>query len=198
MELNDPILSRDEVYRRIGGCLDLISDPKIRDDVIELTRRAPEYFWIRPGSYSGYHNGTRYGLWHHTLKLCHTIDVLAPAKEAQGVMTKRDIDRALAAAILHDQRKNGEDIESEQTSNDHPRVMAELVREHSDLDELVARAIEEHMGGFDQEPYPSSEIADLVHTADMIASADTMGVGLPTPIPEELDSLVYTEVTDDE
>lgn len=197
IELNDPNLTRDEVYRRLPT-LAHIDDKDIRDDVIHLSRHAPEYFWIRPGSYSGYHNGTRRGLWHHTLKLSKAIETLAPSRMEMGVLTPEDTDLAHAAAIIHDQWKNGADPESDQTSDAHPHVAATLIREHTDLNEVVARAVREHMGAFDGKPHPSSAVSSLVHDADMLASDDEIRLAIASPVPSELDELVDETYTVEE
>lgn len=193
----EPTLSRDEVYRRLPS-LECITDTAIRNQVMWMTRRAPEYFWRRPGSYRGYHNGHKHGLWLHTLKVNRAVDVLAPSFQARGVLTEQDVNRAHAAAIVHDQWKNGDDPQNDETDSDHPRVAADIVREHTALDELVARAVEEHMGGFDEEPYPSSQVSLLLHEADMIASDDSIGVSIYEPVPSELREYAHDSMAVDD
>lgn len=185
-------LTYDEARRRVPT-YQFISDRRMREEVLGLTTRAPPYFWIRPGSYSGYHNAERHGLWHHTLKLSAAIETLAPMYRAQNRLNDLDRDRAHAAAILHDQMKNGEDPESDQTSNDHPSIMAERIRTETsarDLGAIVETAVREHMGGFDDSMYPSSAVSELVHTADMLAADDDVNLGVPSPVPKELSDLV--------
>ena len=101
-------------------------------------------------------------------------------------------DIAHAAAVLHDQRKAGED--GEETQSDHDWWMGGVVRQESELGETVARAIEEHMGAWGDGPDPSSTLAELVHVADMVASDDNVEISLPGPVPRELEAHGYEEV----
>lgn len=184
-ELIDPRLQYAETEELLPTA-QFIDDDDIHYEVIRLSRRAPEYFWTRPGSYSGYHNGHEHGLWLHTLKLSVMIERLAPSYVERGELTELDVDRLHAAAILHDQRKNGEDPDSEDTASDHEDVMAEVVREHSALDETVARMIEAHMGPWGEGKTPGSRLEEVLHVADMLASDDHVDVAIPEPVPEAL------------
>lgn len=185
---NTQQMTYDEAYRRMPT-LDRIQDDEMAHSVRQLTAHAPEYFWIRPGSYNEYHNATKRGLWHHTLKLSTAIDILAPSRLECNQIEPRDVDRAHAAAILHDQRKNGEPG-SEKTLHEHDSEMAELVREESSLDEAIAHAIDAHMGGWGTEPQPQSNLAQLVHDADMLASEDECRLSVYEPVPRELREIV--------
>lgn len=181
-------LEPDEVYRRMPT-LDLIDDGDVRHVTASLTARAPEYFWRVPASTSGYHhpacNGDR-GLWAHTLMLSTVIDRLSDTYVGQGRLTEYDVDLAHAAAILHDQRKNGDpERPSKKSTSDHDLRMAAVVRE-SDLPDVVADAIATHMGAWYDGPVPETDLQDLVHTADMVSSTSTITPKVQGPIPEEL------------
>ena len=190
-DLSDPPLSPAEARRRMPS-LELIENDAIREETRRLTRYAPDYFWIRPGSTAGYHNAHENGLWAHTLKLSTVIERLADSYTERGLLRKPlDVDRAHAAAILHDQRKAGED--GEETQSDHDWWMGGVVRQESELGETVARAIESHMGAWGDGPDPSSTLAELVHVADMVASDDNVDIALPAPVPEELEAHGYEE-----
>jgi len=91
-------------------------------------------------------------------------------------------------------RKAGED--GSETRSDHDLRMAAVLRETRSCDELVERAIAEHMGPWYEGPDPSSTLAELVHIADMVASADESGiqVALPEPVPHELREAGYEGV----
>lgn len=183
-ELTEPPLTYAEAKRRMPS-LELIDNSEIRAEVLELTRFAPAYFWERPGSTAGYHNGHEHGLWAHTLKLSTVIERLADSYTERGLLRRgSDIDRAHAAAILHDQRKAGED--GEETLNDHDWWMGGVVRQESELGEAIARAVEAHMGPWYAGPEPTSTLEEVVHVADMIASDDNVEIGIPAPIPAEL------------
>lgn len=180
-----PVVSDEEVVRRIPT-LHLIGSSDIREDVISLTQYAPQYFWERPGSYSGYHNGDTHGLWFHTLKLSSAIQTLKDTQIVRGNLTEMDIDAVHAAAILHDQWKNGVNPQSENTADNHASVAAEVASEYSELPYTTIQAIHQHMGPFDSEPDCHTAAAELVHTADMIASDDTMDTGVYGPVPSEI------------
>lgn len=95
-------------------------------------------------------------------------------------------DYARAAALLHDQRKNGPpESPSTSSTSDHDLQMAEYIRSY-DGPELVARAVECHMGAWYDGPEPDSPLCELVHNADMLASTANATLALPGPIPEEL------------
>jgi len=187
-----PPISAPEAERRMPS-LDLIENDEIREETRKLTMFAPAYFWERPGSTAGYHNAHDHGLWAHTLKLSTVIERLADSYTERGLLRKPlDVDRAHAAAILHDQRKAGED--GEETQSDHDWWMGGVVRQESELGEAVARAVESHMGAWGDGPDPSSTLAELVHVADMVASDDNVEIALPAPVPEELTAHGYEEV----
>lgn len=194
-DLAEPPLTGGEVRRRIPS-LALIDDDELSASVMELTRFAPAYFWERAGSTSGYHNAHKHGLWAHTLKLSTIIERLADSYVERGLIRHADVDRAHAAAILHDQRKAGED--GEETLSDHDWFMGGVIRQESDIGETVARAVESHMGPWYSGPIPQSHLGELAHVADMVASDNNIDVALPAPMPEELREFGYEEVELDE
>ena len=189
-DLSDPPLSPAEARRRMPS-LDLIENDAIRSETAHLTRYAPDYFWIRPGSTAGYHNAHEHGLWAHTLKLSTVIERLADSYIGRGLLRPDDVDRAHAVGVLHDQRKAGES--GEETFSDHDIQMGGVVRQESELGETVARAIESHMGAWGDGPDPSSTLDELVHVADMVASDDNAEISLPGPVPRELEAHGYEE-----
>lgn len=190
-ELAEPPLSRAEAKRRMPT-LRLIDDDELRHDVAGLTRFAPAYFWTRPGSTAGYHNAHEHGLWAHTLKLSTVIERLADSYVERGLIRDADVDRAHAAAILHDQRKEGR--AGDGTASDHDLQMATGVRQHVG-DEIVARCVASHMGAWYDGPDPQSPLEELVHVADMVASDDNCICKLQEPIPEELQRLGFEGVS---
>jgi hypothetical protein len=191
-DLSDPPLTPAETRRRMPS-LALIDDDDIRAETRRLTQYAPAYFWTRPGSTAGYHNAHEHGLWAHTLKLSTVIERLADSFAERGLLrAPLDVDRAHAIAVLHDQRKAGED--GDETQSDHDWWMGGVVRQESELGEAVARGIEEHMGAWGDGPDPSSTLAELVHVADMVASDDNVEIALPAPVPEELREAGYEGV----
>lgn len=193
-------LSPSEVERRIPS-IRLIEDDNLWRETARLTADAPDYFWTVPASTSGYHHprcrGER-GLWAHTLMLSSVIERLAESRVALGELTEDEVDVARAAAILHDQRKNGDPASPSSSSvSDHDLRMADVVRSELDVDVLVrdavADAIAAHMGPWYDGPEPETPVERLVHDADMIASTASITPELPEPVPDELADVVATD-----
>ena len=185
-----------EATRRMPT-LRLIGDPDIRSETARLTASAPEYFWRVPASKSGFHHPKCtgvHGLWAHTLMLSTVIARLGPTYVEQGRLTEEDVEHAHAAAILHDQRKNGpKDNPHDKSVTDHELMMADVVHE-SDLPDDIALAVRCHMGAWYADTAPETDLDDLVHTADMVASTSTITPGVQGPIPEELQPIGLEEV----
>ena len=184
-----PPLSPAETRRRLPA-LELIGSDHIREATCEISSFAPQYFWTRAGSTSGYHNAHQHGLWAHTLKLSTVIERLADSYTERNLIREEDIDRVHAAAILHDQRKAG--MDGDETRRDHDLRMGQLVADEMG-DTIVARLVEEHMGPWYQGPPPQSPRAELLHQADMVASDDNCDIDLPGPVPDELQAHGYQE-----
>ncbi|WP_090312443.1 HD domain-containing protein [Natronorubrum texcoconense] len=182
-------LSSEETLRRLPT-LELIDDERTRAFTINLSSKAPEYFWEVPASTSGYHHpacqGDR-GLWAHTLMLSTVVDRLADTYVEQELIEPEEVPLAHAAVVLHDQRKNGDpENPSNKSTSDHELRMARVIRE-SPLDDRVADAVESHMGAWYADTQPETPLDQLVHTADMVASTASITPGVQGPIPEELE-----------
>lgn len=182
-----------DVRRRLPA-IDLIEDDHIRQETLRLSAQAPMYFWEVPASTSGFHHPAcrkRRGLWAHTLMVCTAVERLSDSyAERFGV----DADLARSAAILHDQRKNGNpESPAEKSVQDHDLRMGRVVREDSELPDMIADAVDEHMGAWYDGPEPSSPLAEMVHNADMLASTSNATLAVPGPIPEELEFLDLEE-----
>jgi hypothetical protein len=188
-ELPTPKLSVEETRRRLPP-IDYIEDDKIRLEVIELSRRAPAYFWVEPAAQGDYHNElcrNQHGLWAHSLMVSTGVEYFSDSWVVQGRITEEEVDYARAAAILHDQRKQGPHHDPKDSStSDHNLSMADVIRQESDLPEKVATATEEHMGPFYDGPAAESEIGKLVHVADMAGSTNEYTATIPAPAPDEL------------
>jgi hypothetical protein len=178
-------LDLDEVERRVPT-LQLIEDNHLRKCTAALTTKAPDYFWSVPASTSGYHHPLcrmERGLWIHTLMLSTVIDRLSDSYVEQGLIEESAVDRAHAAAILHDQRKNGVP-DTGSSVGDHELLMADVIRD-AGLPEEIASAVESHMGPWYSEQEPESELDRLVHTADMVASTPSITPAIQEPLPSE-------------
>lgn len=189
-------LDDSEVRRRMPA-LDLIQDDAIQRRTARLTRRAPAYFWDAPASSSGYHHALcrgKHGLWLHTLMVSTVVERLIPSYVEQGLLEPGDADVVRAAAILHDQRKNGDPEDPSETSvSDHEWLMANVIAEESELPVEVADAVLTHMGPWYDGPAPTAPYQRLVHLADMVASAHTITAAIPAPAPAELQELGAVE-----
>ena len=190
-------ISVEEVTRRVPT-LRLIRSEDLRRETARVTARAPSYFWTVPASTSGYHHplcrGER-GLWVHTLMLSTVVEELGESRQELGELDREDVDRAHAAAVLHDQRKNGDPSRPSETSvSDHDLRMGSVLREESDLPDAVASAVESHMGPWYDGPEPSTPVERLVHTADMVSSTASITPSVQGPLPEEISHLDVEEV----
>lgn len=186
----------EEVERRLPA-LELIVDDEIRAETARLSANAPTYFWRVPAASptSDYHHPLcreRHGLWAHTLMLLAPLCRLEESYRAQDRLSIEERDYAIAAAILHDQRKRGPHGSIEGSSlSDHDLRMADVIEE-SALPQPIADAVATHMGPSEwgyAGPEPTTDLQDLVHTADMIASTATIDPRVPEPVPEELADL---------
>lgn len=181
----DSSIGKEEVYRRLPA-LNLIDDEMLRHMTAQVSAQAPEYFWTVPASTSGFHHPIcrqKHGLWAHTLMVVTAVERLADSWEARFDVNP---DHARAAAILHDQRKNGPpDDPAEGSVSDHDLRMAEVVRDVG-LPDPVSDAVAAHMGAWYDGPEPQSPLAELVHNADMMASTANATLAVPGPIPTEL------------
>ncbi|MFB6281053.1 MAG: HD domain-containing protein [Haloferacaceae archaeon] len=177
-----------EVVRRVPH-LRQFDDDGVMAAVRDLTAAAPAYFWTVPAATGDHHHPLcrgDHGLWAHTLMVATVVERLADSYVERGLIARGDVDLARAAAVLHDQRKNGPPGDPAPASvPDHDLRMAAVVRE-SPLPDRVADAVGAHMGPWYDGPEPETPLADLVHAADMVASTATITPKVHGPVPEEL------------
>jgi putative nucleotidyltransferase with HDIG domain len=189
-------IDRDEARYRMPA-LDLIEDEEIREETLALTAAAPNYFWQVPASTNGFHHPIwrrECGLWAHTLMVSTAVERLADSYVQRGAIDDHERDYARAAAILHDQRKNGDpENPSSSSVGDHDLQMAEVIRTESALPDAVSDAVATHMGPWYDGPEPSAPLHDLLHTADMMASTQNATLAVPGPVPGELKALGVEE-----
>lgn len=196
------MLPDDEVERRIPAVRHIV-DKDVPQEVIDLTARAPAYLWFSPAvnRTSDYHHPVcrkKRGLWAHTLMGVTAVKELAESWVEQDRISIEQRNYALAASILHDQRKKGEHGEFNGSStSDHDLQMAEVVREESDLSGEVAEAIARHMGPWYGGPMPEYPVDHLVHNADMMASTASCTLKVTGPLPEELDGMGHEVIGDE-
>ena len=159
--------------------LSLIVSPELRACARKLCNNAPEYFFHDAASSSGkYHPEFDLGdggVKRHSLLVAYFAHEIATA----WGMSQHDIDCAVIAGLIHDVLKRGPEG-GEHTAFEHPLYAAQYVRDmfpgNSDM-ELVASAIESHMGKWNTSKYsdtvlpvPMTMIQLCVSAADMTAS----------------------------
>lgn len=165
-------ISEEEAIQRMPEVED-IKDDRLREQVIQVVREFPDYFWTAPAS-SSHHppeHQARHGLWLHTKRVCTTFERLAPSMVQQGFMEWQEVDYGRAACILHDMFKYGMPPTSvDSTVEDHDIIAASWLRDHTQLPDEVAGAVEAHNGPWYQGRPPKTHLEQMVHIADMMAS----------------------------
>lgn len=168
---------------------ELIEDDDVRAEVraaIDDTDIVAPYFWTAPAA-STYNHHNPYccndrGLWIHTKMAFAAYERLVQSYHAQGLITEYEVDLGRAAILLHDGQKYGDVYDpDESTASDHDLIMADLIRDDTDLDERVADAIAAHMGPWYDGPEPLTALQRCVHMADMAASTKNGTFGVYKP-----------------
>jgi len=159
--------------------LSLIVSVDLRSKARKLWNNAPTYFFRDAASSSGkYHPSFDLGdggVMRHSLLVAYFAHEIATA----WGMSQREIDLAVIAGLIHDVLKRGFEG-GEHTTFEHPLYAAQYVRKMfpGDADmELVASAIESHMGKWNTSKYsdavlpvPQTMLQLCISAADMTAS----------------------------
>ena len=191
MPSND--LTPEEVADRMPY-VDLITDSDTREATIDaIATHAPDYFWTAPAASSYTHHNpyccSERGLWVHVLMTATAYERLVHSYTASNRITKHEADLGRAAILLHDLRKYGDRYADGETSDmDHDLQAARLIRRNTELDDRVADAISSHMGSWYNGPEPETELQQLVHSSDMVASTKNGTFGI-WRCPEEIRDL---------
>ncbi len=166
--------------------INYIKDKRIKNSLITMIDRLPEYFFEVPASSTGkYH--PKYSLGKGGL-LRHTKAAVRIAKElldnpSLNNFNQNEKDLIIFALTLHDGLKSGL-VKSEYTLFEHPLLMSNYIKENaSDLEltdeeiDLVCRCIATHMGpwttnyrGEEVLSPPKDKYQRFVHMCDYIAS----------------------------
>lgn len=176
-------MSRDEAIRRLPEIED-IKDETLREQVIGVVREFPDYFWTAPAS-SRHHppeHRQRHGLWLHTKRVCTAFERLSESMVKQNHLSWQEIDYGRAACILHDMFKYGMPPTSvDGTVNDHDKLAATWLADHTSLPDEVIGAVEAHNGPWYQGKVPTSHLEQVVHMADLHASDENVRIGVKDP-----------------
>ena len=178
-------MSRDEAVHRFPEIED-IKDETIREMVVQVIRDMPDYFWTAPAS-SKHHppeHRQRHGLWLHTKRVATAFERLSQSMVKQGHLSWEEIDYGRAACLLHDMFKYGMPPTSvDGTVNDHDRIAANWLDEHTQLPDEVIGAVEAHNGPWYVGKAPESHLEQIVHVADMQASDENVRIAVKDPHP---------------
>lgn len=178
-------MDRDEAVRRFPE-VESIKNETLREMVIGTIQVFPDYFWTAPAS-SKHHppeHRQRHGLWLHTKRVCTAFERMADSMVKQGHLSWEEIDYGRAACILHDMFKYGMPPTSvDGTVNDHDRIAANWLDEHTQLPDEVIGAVEAHNGPWYVGKSPGSHLEQIVHIADLHASDENARIAVKDPHP---------------
>ena len=169
--------------------LDYIKHEDIRNFVTEMLRLAPGYFYSAPSSSSGkYHpsyENSKGGLVLHTKTVVYYINNIL-SLEMYNTFSPREKDLLIAAALLHDFKKNGEKAHSEYTAFEHPRIAEKYILQFKNCEIIpeeeiifIADAVKTHMGQWNKNgknskfkplEKPQTDAQKLLHLCDFLSS----------------------------
>lgn len=177
--------NREEALNRFPELED-IRDEELREQVIEVVREFPDYFWTAPAA-SHHHppeHQARHGLWLFTKRVCTAFESKAKSMVKQGHLDWADIDKGRAACILHDMFKYGVPPTSvASTDGSHDITAANWLRENTELPDDVCDAVESHNGPWYAGDPPTSHLQQMVHIATLDASDEDFHVAVKDPHP---------------
>lgn len=190
-------MTLDEKKEKLSEILNSIEDASVRTFAEECINTMPDYFFTVPASSTGkYHplfslgDG---GLLRHTCALVRFFNHLMRNDLFSKQFTDKEKDLLRVACMMHDSRKSGTQEEYEAnkyTKFMHPMLAATVIREittqniSDDDKELVANAVESHMGQWNVDPRdpnnvlpkPSNKYQKFVHLVDYLASRKDIDV----------------------
>lgn len=171
---------------------DSVQDENVKKFMEQCIETIPEYWFTVPASSTGkYHpnyalgNG---GLMRHTIALLRFFNKLVRNNMYGSPFTNREMNLLRVACLMHDSRKSGSDEDfaiSKYTKFDHPILAANVVRSieteyiTDEEKEMVANAIESHMGQWNVDTYgkskvelplPTNKYQKIVHLVDYLAA----------------------------
>lgn len=171
---------------------DSIQDENVKKFMEQCIETIPEYWFKVPASSTGkYHPNYALGdggLMRHTIALLRFFDRLVRNSMYGSPFTNREMDLLRVACLMHDSRKSGSDedfAKSKYTKFDHPILAANVIRSieteyiTDEEKEMVANAIESHMGQWNVDTYgkskvelplPTNKYQKIVHLVDYLAA----------------------------
>lgn len=167
--------------------LNLIQHPQIRAFTEKCIERTPDYFYRVPASSTGkYHPEYSLGdggLIRHTKALVYFAKELLELEHNRQRFTPAERDSIIAAGILHDSFKHGDNYSQYSVAN-HPVVAADHILEWAEAEEeknysaAIATAVRSHMGEWCCDyktkepimPKPETDKEKFLHECDYLAS----------------------------
>ena len=171
---------------------DSVQDESVKKFMEQCIETIPEYWFVVPASSTGKHHPNyalgEGGLMRHTIALLRFFNRLMRNNMYGRVFTDREMDLLRVACLMHDTRKSGSDKEfavNKYTKFNHPILAADTVRSINteyitdEEKELIANAIESHMGQWNTDTYgksnvtlplPTNKYQKIVHLADYLAA----------------------------
>lgn len=197
-----------------------IQDENVKKFMEQCIETIPEYWFSVPASSTGkYHPNFALGsggLMRHTIALLRFFDRLVRNTMYGSPFTNREMDLLRVACLMHDSRKSGSDedfAKSKYTKFDHPMLAANVVRSieteyiTDEEKEIIANAIESHMGQWNIDTYgksgielplPTNKYQKIVHLVDYLAASKGIEVLFEGYIPEKtVNESVNTNATVD-
>ena len=171
---------------------DSVQDENVKKFMEQCIETIPEYWFVVPASSTGKHHPNyalgKGGLMRHTIALLRFFNRLMDNSMYGNMFTNREMDLLRVACLMHDTRKSGSDEEfavDKYTKFDHPILAANTVRSikteyiTNEEKELIANAIESHMGQWNTDthgksnvtlPLPTNKYQKIVHLVDYLAA----------------------------
>ena len=179
MQLSDlpdkPILRSGQfgvLFEELNTLIGRIITRDFRNLTEETLKVAPLEFWTKWCSLKYHPVDERgcYGNLIHTIRVAKLVLVIV----ASCNFLRRDIDKVLSGAILHDVCRYDLDGSSQYSHKEHPKLVRKLMDRHRiGLDnpsrEVLLEDIEKHMGRWDKPSYaPKILPSEVLHLADAI------------------------------
>src|SRR5574344_1096566 len=171
---------------------DSVQDESVKKFMEQCIETIPEYWFVVSASSTGkYHPNYAIGaggLMRHTIALLRFFNRLVRNTMYGSPFTNRERDLLRVACLMHDSRKSGSDEDfavSKYTKFDHPILAANVVRSikteyiTDEEKEMIANAIESHMGQWNVDTYgkskvelplPTNKYQKIVHLVDYLAA----------------------------
>jgi len=179
-----------------------IVSPRIKDFAEKAIESLPDYFFRIPSSSTGRYHPTYAlgdgGLVRH-VRAAVRIAVELFRMDMFNYFTSEEKDLIVVALLLHDGAKSGI-VQQKFTVFEHPIIIAEYIRNHPDLQNILTEdemnlmlgGISHHMGqwtknNFGQEilEKPSNKFENMVHLVDYLASRKMLEMNFDVPVSRE-------------